>query len=61
MNGNPFEDQLARKEWGSGTMLHGINPERILIAAGLIGLRRAALFKATDYAKERIVFEGRSE
>lgn len=38
-------------------ILHGLNPERILIAAEAIGLGRAALKRAVDYANERIVFD----
>jgi len=34
----------------------GLNPERILLAAEAIGLGRAALNRATRYAKERVVF-----
>jgi acyl-CoA dehydrogenase len=33
-----------------------MNPERILIAAEAIGVGRAALERATRYAKERVVF-----
>jgi acyl-CoA dehydrogenase len=33
-----------------------MNPERILIAAEAVGIGRAALRKATAYAKERVVF-----
>jgi len=36
--------------------LHGLNPERILIAAEAVGLGRAALKRATAYARERVVF-----
>ena len=52
----PFEDRIGEEGKGFRYLLHGINPERILIAAGLVGLGRAALLKATDYAKERKVF-----
>ncbi|MGH8676809.1 MAG: acyl-CoA dehydrogenase family protein, partial [Burkholderiales bacterium] len=38
-------------------ILHGLNPERILIAAEAIGLGRAALQRAVAYSKERIVFD----
>ena len=34
-----------------------MNPERILIAAEAVGLGRAALKRAADYAKERVVFD----
>jgi acyl-CoA dehydrogenase len=33
-----------------------MNPERVLVAAGAIGLARAALRRATEYARERVVF-----
>ena len=38
-------------------MLHGLNAERILIAASMVGLGRCALKKAAEYAKERVVFD----
>ena len=37
-------------------LLDGLNPERILIAAEALGTGKAALRKATAYAKERVVF-----
>jgi acyl-CoA dehydrogenase len=37
-------------------LLDGLNPERILIAAEALGTGRAALRKATEYAKSRVVF-----
>ncbi|HEY7293528.1 MAG TPA: acyl-CoA dehydrogenase, partial [Dehalococcoidia bacterium] len=37
-------------------LLDGLNPERILIAAEALGTGRAALRRATAYAKERVVF-----
>jgi acyl-CoA dehydrogenase len=52
----PFEDRIGEEGKGFRYLLHGINPERILIAAGLVGLGRVALEKATAYAKERVVF-----
>ena len=53
----PVEDRIGEEGKGFRYLLHGINPERILIAAGLVGLGRAALHKATEYAKERVVFD----
>jgi acyl-CoA dehydrogenase len=41
---------------GFDYILHGMNPERILIGAEAIGLGRAALARAATYAKERVVF-----
>ena len=53
----PVEDRIGEEGKGFRYLLHGINPERILIAAGLVGLGRVALDKATRYAKERVVFD----
>lgn len=53
----PEEDLIGEEGKGFRYLLHGINPERILIAAGLIGLGRAAIARATQYAKDRVVFD----
>jgi acyl-CoA dehydrogenase len=53
----PAEDRIGEEGKGFEYILHGMNPERILIAAEAIGLGRAALRKATDYAKTRNVFD----
>jgi len=50
------EDRIGEEGQGFRYILHGMNPERILIAAEAIGIGRVALKKATAYAKERIVF-----
>ena len=52
----PDEDRIGEEGEGFKYILHGMNPERILIAAEAVGLGFAALRKATAYAKERIVF-----
>ena len=52
----PKEDLIGEEGNGFHYILHGLNPERILIAAEAIGLGRAALKRAVDYAKERVVF-----
>ena len=52
----PLEDRIGEEGRGFEYILHGMNPERILIAAEAIGLGRAALRRATSYAKERVVF-----
>ena len=50
-------DELIGEEGKGFTyLLHGLNPERILFGAEAVGLGRAALRKATQYAKERVVF-----
>jgi acyl-CoA dehydrogenase len=52
----PHEDLIGEEGKGFHYILHGLNPERILLAAESIGLGRAALSRACDYAKERTVF-----
>ena len=52
----PPEDRIGEEGKGFEYILHGMNPERILIAAEAVGVGRAALARATRYAKERIVF-----
>ncbi|HJQ59914.1 MAG TPA: acyl-CoA dehydrogenase family protein [Vineibacter sp.] len=52
----PLEDRIGEEGKGFHYLLHGLNPERVLIAAEAIGLGRLALNKATQYAKERVVF-----
>ncbi len=52
----PVSDRIGEEGKGFGLILHGMNPERILIAAEAVGLGFAALRRAADYAKERIVF-----
>jgi acyl-CoA dehydrogenase len=52
----PVDDLIGEEGEGFKYLLHGLNPERILIAAEAIGLGQAALRRATQYAKERVVF-----
>ena len=52
----PVEDRIGEEGRGFEYILHGMNPERVLIAAEAIGTGAAALARATRYAKERIVF-----
>jgi acyl-CoA dehydrogenase len=52
----PAVDRIGEEGRGFEYILHGMNPERILIAAEAVGLGRAALAKAAGYARERIVF-----
>ena len=53
----PVEDRIGEEGRGFGYILHGMNPERVLLAAEAIGLGRAALRRAARYAGERIVFD----
>jgi acyl-CoA dehydrogenase len=52
----PVSDRIGEEGRGFEYILHGLNPERILIAAEAVGLGRAALARAVDYANERVVF-----
>ncbi len=52
----PEEDRIGAEGDGFKIILHGMNPERILIGAEAIGIGRAAIARAARYAKERIVF-----
>src|SRR6478752_803983 len=52
----PAADRIGEEGRGFEYILQGMNAERILIAAEAIGLGRAALRKATNYAGERVVF-----
>lgn len=53
----PAQDRIGEDGKGFDCILHGLNPERILIAAEAIGLGRAALARAVAYANERVVFD----
>ena len=52
----PVAHRIGEEGKGFKYLLQGLNAERILVAAGLVGLGRIALKRATDYAKERVVF-----
>jgi acyl-CoA dehydrogenase len=54
----PIPDWRLVGEEGRGwrQLLHGLNPERILLAAEAIGIGEAALARAVRYATEREVF-----
>jgi acyl-CoA dehydrogenase len=52
----PAADRIGEEGEGFHYILHGMNPERILIAAEAVGLGRAALARAAKYAGERVVF-----
>ncbi|MFZ1148996.1 MAG: acyl-CoA dehydrogenase family protein [Xanthobacteraceae bacterium] len=53
----PAADRIGEEGRGFEYLLHGFNPERILVAAEAIGLGRAALARASSYAKGRVVFD----
>ena len=53
----PVADRIGEEGDGFQYILHGLNPERILVAAEAVGLGTAALKRAADYARERVVFD----
>jgi acyl-CoA dehydrogenase len=53
----PEADRIGEEGKGFEYILHGMNPERILIGAELVGLGRCAVKRAAKYAKERVVFD----
>jgi len=52
----PIEDRIGEEGKGFEYILHGMNPERILIAAEAVGIGRTAIERTARYAKDRIVF-----
>lgn len=52
----PLERRIGEEGRGFSYLLDGLNPERILIAHEAIGIGRAALRRAVDYANTRVVF-----
>jgi len=53
----PVADRVGEEGNGFSYILHGLNPERMLIAAEALGIGRAALDRAVKYANERVVFD----
>ncbi len=53
----PVEDRIGEEGQGFKYILHGMNPERVLLGAEAIGIGRVALRKAAAYANERVVFD----
>jgi acyl-CoA dehydrogenase len=50
-------DRVGDEGKGFGYLLDGLNAERVLIAAEALGVGRAALRRAVEYAKKRVVFD----
>ncbi len=53
----PAEDVVGEVGQGFYHLLDSLNPERIFTGIEAVGIGRAALARAVDYAKERIVFD----
>jgi acyl-CoA dehydrogenase len=52
----PVADRVGDEGRGFQYLLDGLNAERILIAAEAVGIGRAALRRAVEYANQRVVF-----
>lgn len=52
----PDEDRIGEEGKGFHSILHSLNPERILVGIEAVGLGRGALARAAKYAGERKVF-----
>lgn len=53
----PASRLIGEEGKGFRYILDGLNPERILIAAEALGIGKASVNKAVDYANSRIVFD----
>lgn len=53
----PEEDRIGNEGDGFKIILHGLNPERVLLGAEAVGIGRLAISRAAQYAQERIVFD----
>jgi acyl-CoA dehydrogenase len=52
----PEEDRIGEEGRGFDYILHGLNPERVLVAAEAVGIGHAAIARGAAYAKDRVVF-----
>jgi acyl-CoA dehydrogenase len=52
----PDEHVIGEVGQGFRIILHGLNPERVLLGAESVGIGRAAINRAARYARERVVF-----
>ncbi|KAJ7646654.1 acyl-CoA dehydrogenase/oxidase [Roridomyces roridus] len=53
----PADSRIGEEGKGFKIILHGMNAERCLLAGEALGLGYAALAKATEYARTRVVFQ----
>ncbi|MEM6107500.1 acyl-CoA dehydrogenase family protein [Mycobacterium sp. 050272] len=53
----PADHRIGEEGKGFHHLLDGLNPERILIAHEAIGIGRASIRRAVDYANQRVVFD----
>lgn len=52
----PEEDRIGEEGKGFSYVLHSLNPERVLVASEAIGVGRDAIRRASNYARDRVVF-----
>ncbi|TCP51862.1 acyl-CoA dehydrogenase [Tamaricihabitans halophyticus] len=52
----PAQTRIGEEGRGFSYLLDGLNPERVLLAHEALGIGRAALRRATEYANQREVF-----
>ncbi|MGW5153160.1 acyl-CoA dehydrogenase family protein [Rhodococcus koreensis] len=52
----PENARVGEEGQGFNYLLDGLNPERILLAHEALGIGRASMERASQYAKERVVF-----
>ncbi|MBN8756589.1 MULTISPECIES: acyl-CoA dehydrogenase family protein [unclassified Variovorax] len=52
----PDADRVGEEGKGFNYILHSLNPERLLVAAEAIAIGQDALRRATQYARDRVVF-----
>ncbi|MGW5565812.1 acyl-CoA dehydrogenase family protein [Streptomyces tendae] len=52
----PASSRIGEEGEGFTYLLDGLNPERILLAHEALGIGRAAISRASRYAKDRVVF-----
>jgi len=53
----PDSDRIGEEGKGFSYILHSLNPERLLIASEAVAIGQDALRRATQYARERVVFD----
>lgn len=51
------EDRVGEEGKGFSYLLDGLNPERILVASEALGIGKASVRRASEYAKSRRVFD----
>jgi acyl-CoA dehydrogenase len=52
----PDEDRIGAEGKGFEYLLHGLNPERVLVGIEAVAIGQNALDRAVRYARERVVF-----